>query len=129
MPAGSTVYWAGGVLHAAGANTHSDEWRQSVFVSYALGWLRTVRKQPSCCPSCCRQHRGERRRAQEENQYLDTPSDFAETLDPKLASLLGYRLFSGGGLGLWDPTLGAGPVGPFLGNGLVRRIVRTLARL
>eukprot|EP01045_Picozoa_sp_COSAG04_P030686 COSAG04_NODE_5416_length_1627_cov_1.357984_1_plen_263_part_10 len=40
MPAGSTVYWAGGVLHAAGANTHSDEWRQSVFVSYALGWLR-----------------------------------------------------------------------------------------
>ena len=106
MPAGSTVYWAGGVLHAAGANTHSDEWRESVFVSYALGWLRT-----------------------EENQYLDTPSDFAETLDPKLASLLGYRLFSGGSLGLWDPTLGAGPVGPFLGNGLVRRIVRTLARL
>ena len=82
MPAGSTVYWAGGVLHAAGANTTRDVWRQSVFVSYALGWLRT-----------------------EENQYLDVPPLVAETLDPQLQKLVGYSIFGKGGLGVSDPHL------------------------
>jgi hypothetical protein len=105
MPAGSTLYWAGGLLHGAGANTSVDDWRQSVFVSYALGWLRT-----------------------EENQYLDVPMEVADSIDPKLAALIGYRIFSGGSLGLYDPTLG-GPVGPMLGNRIVRGLVRLVSRL
>ena len=82
MPAGSTVYWAGGVLHAAAANITDDCWRESVFVSYELGWLRT-----------------------EENQYLDVPLQVAEALDPKLKALVGYDLFSHGSLGFYDPRL------------------------
>ena len=46
MPAGSTVYWAGGTYHGAGENRSADVWRESVFVSYALGWLKTVRRAP-----------------------------------------------------------------------------------
>jgi hypothetical protein len=65
MPAGSTLYWAGGALHGAGANVSADDWRQSIFVSYALGWLRT-----------------------EENQYLDVPMEVADSLEPKMAELV-----------------------------------------
>ncbi len=79
MPAGSVLFWLGGTLHGAGANTASD-WRHGVFLSYSLGWLR-----------------------QEENQYLDVPYDLAATLPKDLRALVGYKMH--GGLGFYDPTL------------------------
>ena len=63
-----------------------------------------------------------------ENQYLDVPMEVADSLDPKLAMLIGYRIFSRGSLGFYDPTLG-GPVGPMLGNRLLRGLVRLVSRL
>jgi ectoine hydroxylase-related dioxygenase (phytanoyl-CoA dioxygenase family) len=55
MPAGSVLYWLGGTLHGAGANTSTD-WRYGVILTYSLGWLR-----------------------QEENQFA--PSDFLLTAE------------------------------------------------
>jgi ectoine hydroxylase-related dioxygenase (phytanoyl-CoA dioxygenase family) len=71
MPAGSVLLWMGGTLHGAGAN-RTDEWRYGVFLSYSLGWLR-----------------------QEENQYIDVPSDVARTLDKSVRDLVGYRMHLG----------------------------------
>ncbi len=51
MPAGSVLFWAGGLLHGAGANVSTD-WRYGVILIYSLGWVR-----------------------QEENQYLDLPPE------------------------------------------------------
>ena len=51
MPAGAVLYWMGGLLHGAGANTSRD-WRYGVILTYSLGWVR-----------------------QEENQYLDVPRE------------------------------------------------------
>ncbi|MEO2176854.1 MAG: phytanoyl-CoA dioxygenase family protein [bacterium] len=39
MPAGSVLYWTGGLLHGAGANT-SQEWHYGVILTYSAGWLR-----------------------------------------------------------------------------------------
>lgn len=69
MAAGSVLYWLGGTLHGAGANTSSD-WRYGVILTYSLGWLR-----------------------QEENQYLDVPPEVARTLTPELRDLIGYRMY------------------------------------
>jgi ectoine hydroxylase-related dioxygenase (phytanoyl-CoA dioxygenase family) len=71
MPAGSVLLWMGGTLHGAGAN-RTNEWRYGVFLSYSLGWLR-----------------------QEENQYIDVPSEIARTLDKPLRDLVGYRMHLG----------------------------------
>jgi ectoine hydroxylase-related dioxygenase (phytanoyl-CoA dioxygenase family) len=73
MPAGSVLYWLGGTLHGAGANV-SNDWRYGVILTYSLGWLR-----------------------QEENQYLDVPSEEVKKLPKDLARLIGYRAY--GGLG------------------------------
>ncbi len=74
MPAGSVLYWMGGTLHGAGANT-SNDWRYGVILTYSLGWLR-----------------------QEENQYLDVPPEVAATLSPELREMIGYNMY-GGSLG------------------------------
>jgi len=79
MPAGSLLFWLGGTLHGAGANT-SDDWRYGVILTYSLGWLR-----------------------QEENQYLDVPIDVAERLPPKLRAMIGYEMHRA--LGLFDPRV------------------------
>ncbi len=79
MRAGDALLWMGGTLHGAGANT-SNDWRYGIFLSYSLGWLR-----------------------QEENQYLDNPPAFAETLPRPLRELLGYKMHYG--LGFYDPGL------------------------
>ena len=71
MDAGDTLVWLGGTLHGAGANT-SNEWRQGVFLSYSLGWLR-----------------------QEENQYLDVPLALADTMPQQLQALVGYKMHDG----------------------------------
>lgn len=79
MPAGSILFWLGGTLHGAGANT-SDDWRYGVILTYSLGWLR-----------------------QEENQFLDIPPDVARTLSPKLLELCGHTMC--GALGFFDPRV------------------------
>ena len=76
MPAGSVLYWLGGTLHGAGANTSSD-WRYGVILTYSLGWLR-----------------------QEENQYLDVPPDMAKDLSPRLRDLIGYKTYRALGFSL-----------------------------
>ena len=67
MPAGSTVYWLGSTMHAAGANTTADEWREAFFISWSVGWLR-----------------------QETNQYLEIPHEVAAKLEPGARAVLGY---------------------------------------
>ncbi len=79
MPAGSVVYWLGGTLHGAGANT-SNGWRYGIILTYSLGWLR-----------------------QEENQFLDIPPDAANTLSPELLALTGRAMH--GSLGFFDPRV------------------------
>ena len=37
MPAGSVLFWMGGLLHGAGSNT-SEDWRYGVILTYSLGW-------------------------------------------------------------------------------------------
>jgi ectoine hydroxylase-related dioxygenase (phytanoyl-CoA dioxygenase family) len=71
MSAGSVLFWLGGTLHAAGANTASD-WRYGVILTYSLGWLR-----------------------QEENQYLDVPPAAAAKLSPELRDMIGYKMYRG----------------------------------
>ncbi len=68
MSAGSVLYWLGGTLHGAGANTSRD-WRYGVILTYSLGWLR-----------------------QEENQYLDVPPEIARCLSPALRDIIGYKM-------------------------------------
>lgn len=79
MQAGSVLFWAGGLLHGAGANT-SDNWRYGVILTYSCGWLR-----------------------QEENQYLDVRREDIATLDPELRKMLGFTMH--GALGFHDPSL------------------------
>jgi ectoine hydroxylase-related dioxygenase (phytanoyl-CoA dioxygenase family) len=76
MPAGSVLYWLGGTLHGAGANTSRD-WRYGVILTYSCGWLR-----------------------QEENQYLDVPPEIARHLSPKLRDIIGYKMHQGLGFSL-----------------------------
>ena len=70
---GQSCIGLGGTLHGAGANV-SNDWRYGVILTYSLGWLR-----------------------QEENQYLDVPSEEVKKLSKDLARLIGYRAY--GGLG------------------------------
>ena len=76
MPAGSVLYWMGGTLHGAGANTSRD-WRYGVVLTYSVGWLR-----------------------QEENQYLDVPPEIARTLSPALRDMIGYKMYQALGYSL-----------------------------
>jgi len=84
MPAGSVLYWLGGTLHGAGANT-SQEWRYGIILTYSAGWLR-----------------------QEENQYLDVPPDVARKLPPALRDMIGYRMYQALGFSL-NRDVGARP--------------------
>lgn len=83
MPAGSVLFWLGGALHGAGANT-SDDWRYGIILTYSLGWLR-----------------------QEENQCLDVTPELAARLAPELQALVGYHMH--GALGFYDPSVRAEP--------------------
>ena len=66
MPAGSVLVSRGGLLHAAGANSTSNDWRVGVFMSYTLGWLR-----------------------QEENLYVDVPPELAIGFPKDVREMLG----------------------------------------
>ena len=78
MPAGSVLYWMGGLLHGAGANT-SDGWRYGVILTYSLGWVR-----------------------QEENQYLNVSRERFAELTPELRQIVGLDMYRG--LGFYDPS-------------------------
>ncbi len=79
MPAGSVLFWSGGLLHGAGANTSADA-RYGVILSYSCGWLR-----------------------QEENQYLEVPRAELATWDARLRKVVGFTMH--GALGYRDPRL------------------------
>ena len=79
MPAGSVLYWMGGLLHGAGENS-SQDWRYGVILTYSLGWVR-----------------------QEENQYMDVPRARIAELSPEVRDLAGFKMF--GALGFYDPTI------------------------
>jgi ectoine hydroxylase-related dioxygenase (phytanoyl-CoA dioxygenase family) len=81
MPAGAVLFWLGGTLHGAGANT-SEDWRYGVILTYSAAWLR-----------------------QEENQYLDVTPDVAEGLSPELRRMIGFEM--NGALGFHDPRVRA----------------------
>ena len=78
MPAGSVLYWMGGLLHGAGANTSRD-WRYGIILTYSLGWVR-----------------------QEENQYLDIPPRRLTELSPKAKCIAGIKMYDAPGF--YDPT-------------------------
>lgn len=79
MPAGSVLYWLGGLLHGAGANT-SQDWRYGVILTYSLGWVR-----------------------QEENQYLNVPPARLAGLSPEVRQIAGFNMYRA--LGLYDPSV------------------------
>ena len=79
MPAGSVLYWMGGLLHGAGENS-SQDWRYGVILTYSLGWVR-----------------------QEENQYLDVPPERLAELSPEVKRIAGFDMYRA--LGLFDPTV------------------------
>ena len=66
MPAGSLLFYIGGLIHGGGANT-ANIVRTGIAVQYSLGWLR-----------------------QEENLHLAVPPSLAKTLPDLLARLVGY---------------------------------------
>lgn len=67
MSKGSVLIYTGKIYHGAGTN-NTDKIRQAINVNYCAGWLR-----------------------QEENQYLATPPEIAQTLDDELLKLMGYQ--------------------------------------
>lgn len=69
MEPGSVLFYTGKIYHAGGANRTRNRVRHGINVNYTLGWLR-----------------------QEENQYLSTSREIAETLDDELLKLMGYQL-------------------------------------
>lgn len=79
MPAGSVLFWMGGLLHGAGENT-SEEWRYGIILTYSLGWVR-----------------------QEENQYLDVPSARVAELTPEEKQIAGFNMYDA--LGFHDPSI------------------------
>ncbi len=79
MPAGSVLFWAGGLLHGAGAN-RSQDWRYGVILTYSLGWVR-----------------------QEENQYLAVPAARLAQLSPEVRRLAGFDMYRA--LGFFDPSV------------------------
>jgi ectoine hydroxylase-related dioxygenase (phytanoyl-CoA dioxygenase family) len=67
MEPGDALLFLGSTLHAAGAN-YSDAPRRGIIISYSLGWLKSY-----------------------ENQSLTYSPQFARTLDPELAAMIGFR--------------------------------------
>ena len=79
MTAGSVLFWMGGLLHGAGANTSRD-WRYGVILTYSVGWVR-----------------------QEENQYLDVPQERLAILSREVKKIAGFDMYRG--LGFYDPSV------------------------
>jgi ectoine hydroxylase-related dioxygenase (phytanoyl-CoA dioxygenase family) len=73
MTKGSVFFYTGKVYHSAAPNI-SDDVRQGINITYAVGWVR-----------------------QEENQYLSCPIEIAKTLDDDILKVMGYQM---GGLAM-----------------------------
>jgi len=67
MDPGDVLLFLGSTLHGAGANVSTAP-RRAIIISYSLGWLKSY-----------------------ENQSLTYSPQFARTLDPELAAMIGYR--------------------------------------
>ena len=78
MPAGSMLFWLGGLLHGAGENS-SEDWRYGVILTYSVGWVR-----------------------QEENQYLDVSPERVAELPEEVRKIAGFEMYRA--LGIYDPT-------------------------
>ena len=82
MLAGSVLYWLGGTLHGAGANSTPDDWRYGVILTYNLGWLR-----------------------QEENQHVSIPLADVLALPDAMRSRLGFDMDYENSLGFYDRSV------------------------
>ena len=82
MLAGSVLYWLGGTLHGAGANSTPEDWRYGIVLTYNLGWLR-----------------------QEENQHVSIP--FADVLElpDAVRGRLGFDMDYENALGFYDRSV------------------------
>ena len=78
MPAGAVLFWMGGLLHGAGANT-SEDWRYGIILTYSAGWVR-----------------------QEENQYLNVSAARAADLSAEVHRIAGFDMYRA--LGFHDPS-------------------------
>ena len=82
MSAGSIVFIGGKTIHGGGTNT-SGEARRAIVTSFVLGWLRT-----------------------QENHFLHTMVEQAQSWPARARQLLGYDLYSH-----YDDDMMAGPLG------------------
>ena len=82
MSAGSIVFIGGKTIHGGGTNT-SGEARRAIVTSFVLGWLRT-----------------------QENHFLHTTVEQAQSWPARARQLLGYDLYSH-----YDDDMMAGPLG------------------
>lgn len=82
MPAGSVLYWLGGTLHGAGANSTPEDWRYGIILTYNLGWLR-----------------------QEENQHVSIPLTDVLALPDAMRSRLGFDMDYENSLGFYDRSV------------------------
>lgn len=82
MPAGSVLYWLGGTLHGAGANSTPEDWRYGIILTYNLGWLR-----------------------QEENQHVSIPLADVLALPDAMRSRLGFDMDYENSLGFYDRSV------------------------
>ena len=82
MPAGSVLYWLGGTLHGAGANSTPEDWRYGIILTYNLGWLR-----------------------QEENQHVSIALADVLALPDAMRSRLGFDMDYENSLGFYDRTV------------------------
>ena len=91
MTAGSGMIYTGRVLHGAGANETTDEWRFGLHISYVLGWLTP-----------------------EEAGPLGVEWKTAAALPARAQQLLGWRCYTAGGADstrLWTVDYEDMPVG------------------
>ena len=82
MPAGSVLYWLGGTLHGAGANSTPEDWRYGIILTYNLGWRR-----------------------QEENQHVSIPLADVLALPDAMRSRLGFDMDYENSLGFYDRSV------------------------
>ncbi len=82
MPAGSVLFWLGGTLHGAGANTTLDDWRYGIVLTYNLDWPR-----------------------QTENQHVSIPLADVLVLPDAVRSRLGFDMDYENSLGFYDRSV------------------------
>lgn len=69
MDKGSVLIFTCATYHGGGANVTADQWRDALFASYSVGWLK-----------------------QEEQQFLVSPPEVARHYPERLQRLIGYQV-------------------------------------